>query len=64
MPKDFDARFPVEFYLETVNAAVGFKISPLIKGAMKLTRNDFSSLINKAIKLLKIDTNGFYNKKM
>ena len=42
----------------------GFKVSPLIKGVMKLTRNDFSSLVNKAIKLMKIDTNGFYNKKL
>ena len=41
----------------------GVKVSPIIKGVMKLTRNDFSTLINKAIKLLKIDTNGFYNKK-
>lgn len=63
VPKDKDARFPDEFYLETVNAMAGIKISPLIKGVMKLTRNDFSTLINKAIKLLKIDTNGFYNKK-
>ncbi len=64
VPKDKDARFPDEFYLETVNAMAGVRVSPLIKGVMKLTRNDFSSLINKAIKLLKIDTNGFYNKKM
>lgn len=63
VPEDEDARFPDDFYLETINAATGIKLSPLIKGAMKLTRNDFSSLINKAIKLLKIDTNGFYNKK-
>ncbi len=63
VPKDKDARFPDDFYLGTVNAMAGVKVSPLIKGVMKLTRNDFSTLINKAIKLLKIDTNGFYNKK-
>ena len=62
VPTDKDARFPDEFYLETVNAMAGVKVSPLIKGVMKLTRNDFSTLINKAIKLLKIDTNGFYKK--
>lgn len=63
VPKQPDARFPDEFYLETVNAMAGVRISPLIKGVMKLTGNDFSTLINKAIRLLKIDTNGFYNKK-
>ncbi len=63
VPKDKDARFSDDFYLETVNAMAGFKVSPLIKGVMKLTHNDFSSLVNKAIKLMKIDTNGFYNKK-
>ena len=61
VPKDKDARFPDDFCLGTVNARV--KVSPIIKGVMKLTRNDFSTLINKAIRLLKIDTNGFYNKK-
>lgn len=64
VPKDKDARFPDDFYLGTVNAMAGFKVSPIIKGVMKLTHNDFSSLVNKAIKLLRIDTNGFYNKKM
>ena len=63
VPKNKDARFPDDFYLETVNALAGIRISPLIKGVMKLTRNDFSSLTNKAIKFLRIDTNGFYNKK-
>ena len=63
VPKNKDARFPDEFYLETINAMAGIKISPLIKGVMKLTRNDFSTLINKAIKLLKINTNNFYNSK-
>ena len=63
VPKDMDARFPDDFYLGMVNAMAGFKVSPLIKGVMKLTRNDFSTLISKALKLLKIATNGFYNKK-
>lgn len=62
VPFDKDARFPDEFYLETVNSMAGIKLSPLIKGVMKLTGNDFSSLINKAIRLLKIDTNSFYKK--
>lgn len=60
VPFDKDARFPDEFYLETINSMAQIKISPLIKGVMKLTGNDFSALINKAIKLLKIDTNSFY----
>lgn len=60
VPFDKDARFPDDFYLETVNALAHFRISPLIKGVMKLTRNDFSALINKTLNLLKIDTNKFY----
>lgn len=62
VPFDKDARFPDDFYLETVNSMTGTRLSPLIKGVMKLTKNDFSSLIGKAIKLLKIDTNAFYKK--
>lgn len=63
VPVDKDARFPDDFYLGTIDAATGIKISPIIKGAMKLTRNDFTSLVGKAIKLFKIDTNKFYKKK-
>lgn len=62
VPFDKDSRFPDAYYLETINAYSGIKISPLIKGVMKLTHNDFSSLMNKAIKLLKLDTNKFYKK--
>ena len=60
VPFDEDARFPDEYYLETVNALAHFRVSPLIKGVMRLTHNDFSTLINKALKAFKIDTNKFY----
>ncbi|MFR5876585.1 MAG: sulfatase-like hydrolase/transferase [Eubacterium sp.] len=60
VPFEQDARFPDDYYLETVNALVHFKVSPIIKGIMKLTRNDFTTLINKALKAFKIDTNRFY----
>ena len=63
VPVDKDARFPDDFYLGTIDAATGIKISPIIKCAMKLTHNDFTSLVGKAIKLFKIDTNKFYKKK-
>lgn len=55
-------RMPDDFYLENINAFIHFRISPLIKGVMKLTHNDFTSLAAKAMKLLKIDTNKFYKK--
>ncbi len=60
VPFDEDARFPDDYYLETVNALAHFKVSPLIKAVMKLTHNDFTTLINKALKAFKIDTNKFY----
>lgn len=60
VPFEQDARFPDEYYLETVNALAHFKVSPVIKAVMKITHNDFSSLINKALKAFKIDTNKFY----
>lgn len=63
VPVDKDARFPDDYYLGTIDAATGIRLSPIIKGAMKLTRNDFTTLAAKAIKLLKIDTNKFYKKK-
>lgn len=62
VPFDKDKRFPDDFYLETINAFLKFRISPLIKGAMKLTRNDFQTLAQKGMKLFKIDTNRFYKK--
>lgn len=60
VPFESDSRFPDDYYLETVNSLAHFKVSPLIKGIMKITHNDFSSLINKALKAFKIDTNKFY----
>lgn len=60
VPFDKDSRFSDDYYLETVNALAGFRISPAIKAVMTLTRNDFSTLINKALKTFKIDTNKFY----
>lgn len=60
VPFDHDARFPDEFYLETVNALAHMRVSPLIKGVMKLTGNDFTTLINKLLKKFKIDTNKHY----
>ncbi len=62
VPFDKDSRMPDDFFLETINAALHFRISPLIKGAMKLTGNDFRSLAEKGMKLLKIDTNKYYQK--
>lgn len=60
VPFEQDARFPDDYYLETVNALAHFRVSPIIKGVMKITRNDFTTLINKALKAFKIDTNKFY----
>lgn len=60
VPFEQDARFPDDYYLETVNALAHFRISPLIKCVMKLTRNDFTSLVNKGLKAFHIDTNKFY----
>lgn len=60
VPFEGDRRMPDDFFLENINAFLHFRISPLIKGVMKLTRNDFTSLASKAMKLLKIDTNKFY----
>ncbi len=60
VPFEQDARFLDDYYLETVNALAHFRVSPIIKGVMKLTHNDFTTLINKALKALKIDTNKFY----
>lgn len=60
VPFEGDKRMPDDFFLENINAFLHFRISPLIKGVMKLTRNDFTSLASKAMKLLKIDTNRFY----
>ena len=60
VPFEQDARFPDDYYLETVNALAHFRVSPIIKGVMKITRNDFTALINKALKAFKIDTNKFY----
>lgn len=45
-----------------VNAVLKFRISPLIKGAMKLTRSDFTTLAQRGMKLFHIDTNKFYKK--
>lgn len=60
VPFEQDARFPDDYYLETVNTLAHFRISPIIKCVMKLTHNDFTTLINKALKAFKIDTNKFY----
>lgn len=60
VPFDSDARFGDDYYLETVNALCGFRISPLIKAVMKISHNDFQTLVNKALKAFKIDTNKFY----
>ena len=60
VPFEQDSRFPDEFFLEEANAFAHFKVSPIIKTAMKLTRSDFSTLVSKAIKLAKIDTNKFH----
>lgn len=60
VPFEQDARFPDEYYLETVNALAHFRVSPIIKLVMKITNNDFSGLINKALKAFRIDTNKFY----
>lgn len=60
VPFEQDARFPDEFFLESANAFAHFKVSPIIKGVMKITNNDFSTLVNKAIKAFKIDTNKYY----
>ena len=62
VPFSKDKRFPDDFYLETINAFLKFRISPLIKGAMKLTKNDFQTLAQKGMKLLGIDINKFYKK--
>ena len=59
---DKDSRMPDDFYLETINAFLKFRISPLIKGAMKLTRSDFTTLAQKGMKLFRIGTNKFYKK--
>lgn len=59
VPFEADSRFPEEFFLEEANAFAHFKVSPLIKAAMTITRNDFSSLVNKTIKLLRINTDKF-----
>lgn len=60
VPTDADARFPDDYYLETVNALTGVPLSPLIKGVMKLTGKDFTSLVNGALRAFHIDTNKFY----
>lgn len=60
VPFEQDARFSDDYYLETVNALANFRVSPIIKGVMKITGNDFSTLINKALKTFHIDTNKFY----
>lgn len=60
VPFEQDARFPDDYYLETVNALAHFRVSPVIKAVMKVTHNDFTTLINKALKAFKIDTNKFY----
>lgn len=57
-----DARLPDSFYLAKVDAMAEIKVSPLIKGAMKLTGKNFTSLVNGVIKLLKIDTDKYYKK--
>lgn len=62
VPFDKDSRMPDDFYLETINAFLKFRISPLIKGAMKLTRSDFTTLAQRGMKLFRIDTNKFYKK--
>ena len=62
VPFDKDSRMPDDFFLETTNAALHFRISPLIKGAMKLTGNDFRTLAEKGMKLMRIDTNKYYKK--
>ena len=60
VPFEQDARFPDDYYLETVNALAHFRVSPIIKAVMKVMHNDFTTLINKALKAFKIDTNKFY----
>lgn len=62
VPFEGDKRMPDDFFLKNINAFLHFRISPLIKGAMKLTRSDFQTLAQKAMKLLRIDTNKFYKK--
>lgn len=62
VPFDKDSRMSDDFYLEQINSFLKIRVSPLIKGAMKLTGNDFSALANKTLSLLKIDIGKFYKK--
>lgn len=49
-------------YTPNIDALIKFKISPLIKGVMKISGKDFKSLVDAGMKLFKIDTNKFYKK--
>lgn len=59
VPFEKDKRQSDDFYLETVNAFVGIKVSPFIKAVLKLTGNDLDSLVKKIKKTFKIDASNF-----
>lgn len=59
VPFEKDKRQSDDFYLATVDAFTHLKLSPLIKGVLKLTNNDLNSLVTKIKRLFKIDASNF-----
>lgn len=59
VPFDKDKRQSDDFYLATVDAFTHLKLSPFIKGVLKLTNNDLNSLVTKIKRTFKIDASNF-----